>query len=235
LDEKIHKVVEDEGLSFLLAGLLGVMLAALEWMRWVTEAPPYPKLVTAVVVPIAMYCAWRVVGIRKTVQQLKQGRDGERAVAENLEELRTPENRVLHDILDNGHNIDHVLIAPQGIFAIETKTWSKPQGDARVRVNGDGISLNGGPPDDSVLRQAAAQRSSLQELLRKTTGREWQVRSVIVFPGWYVERSQWSVTDDLWVLNPKALPGFVAHEPKKLRPDEVSMATFHLSQYIRTR
>jgi hypothetical protein len=37
------------------------------------------------------------------------------------------------------------------------------------------------------------------------------------------------------VLEPKQLPGFVGQEPKRLRPDDVTLATFHLSRYIRTQ
>jgi len=236
LDEEIRNLVEDKGLMFALTGVLSVMLAALEWLRWTIGAPPYPVLVSVVAAPIAIYCAWRVVEIQRKLRDLKLGRDGERAVGEYLDRIRTADTRVLHDLLGDGFNIDHVLIAPQGIFAIETKTRSKPlRGDARIRVSEEGVSINGGPYDPEVLRQAAAQRASLRDLLKESTGRDWPIRSAVLFPGWFVERSQWSVTDDLWVLNPKALPTFFPNEPAVLGPEDVHIATFHLSRYIRTR
>lgn len=129
-----------------------------------------------------------------------------------------------------------MLIAPQGIFAIETKTYSKPvRGEAKVVVTETGVSVDGRFADDKVLRQAAAQRAWLRDLLQESTGRGWPVRSVMLFPGWFVEPSRWSNTDDLWVLNPKALPKFLPNEPAVLGPADVHMATFHLSRYIRTR
>ena len=210
LDEQIDRLVNDEAASYALVAVLTVMLAVLEWFRWATGIPPAPKTLTVVAVGLVAYCAWRLVRIRRTLGHLKLGRDGERTVGEHLEELRTLENRVLHDLVGDGFNVDHVLIAPQGIFAIETKTRSKPlRGEVRIRVNADGISVDGGPHDGEVLRQAAAQRSWLRDLLKERTGRDWPIRSVVLFPGWFVGRSPWSVQDDLWVLEPKALPGQV--------------------------
>jgi len=235
LDEQIDRLVGDDALSYVLAAALAVMLAAWEWLRWATGMPPTPKTLTVVAVGLVIYCAWRLRRIRRTLADLKLGRDGERAVGQYLDLVRNADSRVLHDLLGDGFNIDHVLIAPQGIFAIETKTRSKPlRGDARIRVNEDGISVDGGPHDGAVLRQAAAQRSWLRDLLKESTGRDWPIRSVVLFPGWFVEPIPQALTTDLWVLNPKALPKFLPNEPTRLEPADVQMATFHLSRYIRT-
>ena len=58
-----------------------------------------------------------------------------------------------------GFNIDHVLICPQGIFAIETKTWSLPWPAAKV-VNREGKLLKAGftPERDPVTQVSAAAR-----------------------------------------------------------------------------
>jgi hypothetical protein len=38
----------------------------------------------------------------------------------------------------------------------------------------------------------------------------------------------------LWVLNPRALPAFLDNEPKRLADDDVKLASFHLSRFIRS-
>ncbi len=38
---------------------------------------------------------------------------------------------------------------------------------------------------------------------------------------------------DLWVLEPKALPKWLANEKAVLAPDEVAMASQRLSRYVR--
>jgi len=44
---------------------------------------------------------------------------------------------VYRDEPGDDFNVDHVLICPQGIYAIETKTWRKPWSTAKI-VNRDG-------------------------------------------------------------------------------------------------
>ena len=58
------------------------------------------------------------------------------------------------------------------------------------------------------------------------------MRPVIVFPGWFIEQAEGSKRE-VWVLNPKALPDFIGHEPRKLSDEDVRLASFHLSRFIR--
>jgi hypothetical protein len=37
-----------------------------------------------------------------------------------------------------------------------------------------------------------------------------------------------------WVLEPKALPGFIEQEPVTVAPADVALAAFHLSRYVRS-
>ena len=62
------------------------------------------------------------------MESIKLGRDGERVVAEHLQQLVGAGWRVFHDIQGDGFNIDHVVIGAGGISAVETKTRSKPVG-----------------------------------------------------------------------------------------------------------
>ena len=54
---------------------------------------------------------------------------------------------------------------------------------------------------------------------------------MLLFPGWYVEGGK---SPELWALNPKALPTFIENEKSRLRPEDVKLAAYHLSRYIRT-
>ena len=82
--------------------------------------------------------------------------------------------------------------------------------------------------------QAKAQASWLQRLLAESTGKTLPVRPVILFPGWYIEDSRAS-RKDLWVLEPKALSAFLAQEQAQLSPEDVALAAFHLSRFIRAQ
>ena len=50
----------------------------------------------------------------------------------------------------------------------------------------------------------------LRELLGESTGRTFEVRSVIVYPGWYVGEGN-AKQGVVWVLAPKRLPVFLDH------------------------
>jgi hypothetical protein len=39
---------------------------------------------------------------------------------------------------------------------------------------------------------------------------------------------------DVWLLNPRRLPAFIAAEPTSIGVEDVKLAAFHLSRYIRT-
>ncbi|HQT30948.1 MAG TPA: hypothetical protein PLE48_06610 [Thiobacillus sp.] len=54
----------------------------------------------------------------------------------------------------------------------------------------------------------------------------------MVFPGWFIEQSN-DCLRNIWVREPKALVKFLANAPQKLEPDEVKLAGFHLSRFIR--
>lgn len=65
-------------------------------------------------------------GLAKKIDDLFYGLNGEKFVASQLEDLRKYGAYIISDIpmqYDNGHkfNVDHVLISPYGVFAIETK------------------------------------------------------------------------------------------------------------------
>ena len=178
---------------------------------------------------------WRV---RTRVQQLKLGRDGEQAVGQYLERLRAGRADVFHDVPGDGFNIDHVVLSVHGFYAIETKTRSKPlRGDARVALSEAGITVNGYLPERDPLVQAQAGAKWLARLLEETTGKRFPVRGVVLFPGWYVEPMSdvWRASPDKpWVLEPKALPGFIENERPGIAESDLKLAAYHLSRYVRT-
>ena len=64
------------------------------------------------------------------------------------------------------------------------------------------------------------------------TGRSFEVRPVILFPGWFVEPPPGGLVR-VWVLNPKALPSFLEHAKTRLSAEDVTLASTHLAKYIR--
>jgi len=157
---------------------------------------------------------------------------GEIAVGQYLDRLHADGYQVFHDVLGKEFNLDHVLIGPAGVFTIETKTWNKPFPEARISFNGEKLLVAGKAPDRDPVVQAQAQARWLRMQLRESTGKDFEVWPVIVFPGWFVE-TRAAAHNKLWVLEPKALPSFLSNEPEALPVEDRQLASYHLSRMIR--
>jgi len=149
----------------------------------------------------------------KFYRNYRQGESGEIAVGQYLDRMRSDGAQILHDIPGDGFNLDHVIMSPKGLFVIETKTRSKPDnGKAVITYDGETLIKDGSKiPDDSITQTKAA-ADYLAELLEESTGKKFAVQPV---------------------LSAKAIPNFILQLPDRLRDDEVSLANFHLSQYVR--
>jgi Nuclease-related domain len=233
LDEQIRDLTYDYLVWPTLFAMFLVIWAAVEWFRYIRPQAPNPLLYTIVGLAAAMFAVYRFTRGLTRLRTLRLGRDGEKAVGQFLEALRERGYRVFHDVVGNGFNVDHILIGPAGIFTVETKTRSKPRRDTRVTFDGEAIRISGFAPDRDPVIQAKAQACWLRELLDESSGRRFDVRSVIVYPGWYVDERDIKQSA-VWVLAPKRLVTFLDHEPRRLSEEDIHLASFHLSRFVRT-
>lgn len=231
VDEEIRRWTDDRAMEPLWFAGGFFLIAGMEWFGYLTHSPRRPLLFTVVALIAIAFAAWRVVVIRDKVRQLKLGRDGERCVGQFLERLREGGGQVFHDIPSEGFNLDHVVISPQGLYVVETKTVSKPSPKATITVEGDLLRVAGRIPDRNPIEQVTAGARWLERLLENSTGKRFAVRGVVVYPGWFVE--QRSSRGPVWVLEPKMLPGFIEQEAATIGPADVALATYHLSRYVR--
>jgi hypothetical protein len=232
LDREIDKWVNEKALGALFAAGCFCFVAYFEWYGYLTHAPRRPVVFTVVAAAAVILAGWHTWVIRGRVRRLRLGRDGERTVGQQLEHLRECGSQVLHDIPALGFNLDHVVISTHGIYAIETKTRTKPSSKARVVVEGDTLTVAGRVLDPNPIEQVTAAARWLENELKRSTGKRFFVRGVVVFPGWFVE--QRGPRGDLWVLEPKMLPGFIGQAPEMIAPTDVALAAYHLSRYVRS-
>jgi hypothetical protein len=234
LDEELDNVRYDHMLAPLLVALFVLVMTGMEWYRYFSQTPPTPWVFSIAAVVMVGYAVFKIWRTQKRVQQLKLGRDGERLVAQYLEWFRTSNFFVFHDVPSGDANVDHVLIGPQGVFTIETKTHSKPlRGECKVSVVDGVVHANGMALDRNPIVQAKAQAGWLRNFLAES---QFNVRvwPVLVFPGWFVERFDSKATG-AWVLEVKALSKFIENEPERHSREEVKAMASALSSYIRAK
>jgi hypothetical protein len=230
--EHRHDFAYDKLLAPILLALMMAYVAGMDWYRYFVPAKSVPWISTVVAVTAIGYAAWQYFRHWPKVQALRLAEEGEKAVGQQLEALRSEGYAVFHDLVGEDFNVDHVIIGPAGVFTIETKTWRKPaKGRAEITFDGETLLADGFEPDRNPAIQAKAQAGWLRQLLAESTGKTYPVRPVVLFPGWFVKNSQNSFKA-LWVLEPKAFAKFLANEKPVLPPEDASLAASHLSRFI---
>ena len=201
-----------------------LVFAGYEWARSIWKIPAQPVLMSVLALAAIGYAVYRFARLRRRTAALKLGRDGEKVVAQFLEAHRKPEWRLFNDIPAGHFNVDHVLIVPQGVFVLETKTFSKPEGrDAKVVYDGAKVLVDGHSPDRDPVEQARAIRDWVRDTLAETTGRRIAPRGVVVMPGWWIDQPKSGPRPEIWVLNEKALLAFIEHEPVVLKVEDIAL------------
>lgn len=140
-----------------------------------------------------VFGAFKTVKLVEKARNLRLGLEAESAVGEELNLLMKDGFSVFHDIPgDKAFNVDHVVVGPTGVFAVETK------GRAKLAKKGDKsaytVELRDGRlhfPDwtsTDPLDQAKRNAEWVRKWLSSAVGEPVAVKPVLVFPGWMVQR-----------------------------------------------
>ena len=233
LDEEIQNILDDKITPYIIASALAIFITFYEWYRLYFETPPMPWLLTSLTILTVSYSLYKIIPLRKKLKAMRQGSEGEKAVAELLVFFREAKMKVLHDVVGNNFNLDHVVVSTRGVFLIETKTYSKPlKGKAEITFDGKVIYKNGISIGDDIVIQVKAGSKWLSDLIEEITARKYDVQPIVVFPGWFVKMTPGN-TSGIWVLNPKVIGTFIDKKEETLSEEEVKLISNHLGRYIR--
>jgi len=135
----------------------------------------------------------RLWTVLRRARRLALAYEAELAAGHELERLAPLGYRVFHDVPAEGRgaSIDHVVVGPAGVFAVET------EGRAARRANGGGeweVTYDGetlrfpGWREKRPLEQAVARAEWMRGWLSSVVGETVPVRPLVVLPGWQVKR-----------------------------------------------
>jgi len=158
--------------------LIPICLAA----GWLLRAAlPAPKLSTSMTgflflllaVVLALFTAWS----GRRLKSFLKGAEGEEIVARNLSFLPAG-HTVFNDIQleDGGPSFDHIVVAPTGLFVIETKNWS-----GEITFENGRVLCNGNVPQRSPLKQVKEASAALLNHLSAAQCPEAPVHPVVCF------------------------------------------------------
>jgi hypothetical protein len=164
---------------------------------------------------------------------------GERTVGELLNQLLREGCHVFHDFpADPKWNIDHIIVAPSGVYVVETKTRRKRRAqkgkpDHVIKFDGDTLDFPHGERSRYGLDQARDNAKWLSGYLSSATGIDklW-VEPVLTFPGWMIDYTSRN-PPVVQVLNPKKIAEFVLTRPARLTAQSIKQIVHQLDQRCR--
>ena len=130
-------------------------------------------LLLGLAVILALFIGWSARRLRSFLK----GAEGEEKVARVLSFL--PANHTVFNDLpleDQGADFDHVVVAPAGLFVIETKTWS-----GHITFENGQVLCNGQVPSRSPLKQVKESTAHLVEHLNSAHCPKVPVYPVLCF------------------------------------------------------
>lgn len=206
--ESIGERLNDLMIWSLVAGALAAMLLL---SRHLTIGPiAFDIWDACILASLLGFCAWSIRNTLEAMKALRVSRQGLRAelsAAQEIGAVLAGNNWMFHDIQADSFNIDHVVISPAGVFAVETKSRRKPPaggGGDKVKVFYDGRALTfPGWVETEPIAQAGRQAKWLADYLRKATGESFSVTPVLALPGWWVENSAPISDGMVRAINPK--------------------------------
>ena len=128
----------------------------------------------ALLVLSASYGCWSLVRGLRHVERFFIGARGEERVAGLLKSL--PDNyHVFNDFVACKEHIDHVVVGPTGVFAVETKNWR-----GQITIEDGHIFYDGRLPSGDPLKQVLWEASLVRNELAR---RDWKgvIKPVLVF------------------------------------------------------
>jgi hypothetical protein len=184
---------------------------------------------------VVLWILYRLRTGSKEIQDLRLGLDGELATAEELTQLMFHGYYVFHDLPADHFNIDHVVIGPAGVFAVETKARSKLVGKgkelAMVIFENSQLKFPNFQESESI-QQAKDQTRWLSDFLRKSVGKAIPVKPVLALPGWLVERHEREAS--IIVINPKEAVKYITSNAKVLDDQTIQQIKYQVEQRVRT-
>jgi hypothetical protein len=197
--------------------------------RW-THAGPQPQLWLWIAIVATVAAVIWYLRLFPIARRLNRGERGERHVADVLEELRIDGYKPVHDIVRDGFNVDHVLVGPGGVFAIETKYRS---GKGQITFSNEGMFVGDRLEEKDCLKQALGSAAAIRELIHESCGRRVWVNAIVVFVGDWKIRNKWRDTN-VRVFTPERLLDYIRDQQPQLTRNEIQFIASHLERSVKS-
>ena len=155
----------------------------------------------ATLLAAAGFALYRLVHTIREWRQVRFLRDANIAVGHSLQRIAVGHGRVFHDVPTPAGVVDHVIVGPGGIYAINVvahramRRESVQLADGELRFSPDGTTIS--------IADIAAKTTRLEQDFRELLKNSVRVRSVIAVPGWHADSQP---SNGSLVVNERTLP-----------------------------
>ena len=142
-------------------------------------------VVLALLVAAASFVLYRLIRTFISWHEVRFLRDANIAVGHQLQRLASAQGFAFHDVPTANGYIDHVLVGPSGVYAINVVARRHLKKGAVV-LNGNNLHFSNYKTTLSIVNIIGAAKR-LEKEFCKIAGKNIRVRSVIAVPGWQVQ------------------------------------------------
>ena len=153
------------------------------------NVPQWQLIVVLVVLGFGTaFILWRLTKIALARRQLLFIRDANMATGHALQKLTGNRNRVFHDVPCGPGTIDNVIVGLHGVYTVSVFA-RKPGKQNTARLQGDKLMFENADTPVSV-EKSGKKSAQLAREIRKLTGHDIRVRTVIAVPGWEIDEQR---------------------------------------------
>lgn len=175
----------------------------------------------------AGFALYRLVLTARQWRKVRFLRDANIAVGHSLQRIAIGHGRVFHDVITPAGVVDHVIVGPGGVYAINVvahramRRESVQLTDSELRFKPDGTTVS--------IADIASKTTRLEQEFRDLLKNSVRVRSVIAVPGWHAEAQ---TGDGHLVVNERTLPMLRGwrNEADYLMDEDVQTLQQHLTK-----
>ena len=230
--EERERLFDDKVMAYFFTLSVSWLFAFWQCLYKWASSKPNPVFWTVFAVLVSAYCFYRIWRVYPEFRNLNLGEKGERRVSEVLQKLRGRNYVTFDDLVLNGVNVDHVVVGPAGVFAIETKAYSLfGNGFAGIAADGE-LCLSGKAALKDALKQARTSAALTSAELKRWTTREIWVTPVLVLPGWRIHPPK--TEPAVVILNEETISEFFNRLPENLTPVQIREICSHLDRSARS-
>lgn len=199
--ESLRSQIEDINLDVISYGMIFMTFPLLMYAILESEAlNPHATddissyFIALITCCLELFAGYKLLRLLKIRNNLRLGFDCEVAVGQELNLLMREGCYVYHDFPADKFNIDHVVVSPKGVLAVETKGRKKRDNkggaeEATVVYDSGALKFPGWTEKEPI-DQAKRQADWLAKWLSSAVGEKVSAQAVLALPGWYVDRKE---------------------------------------------